>query len=161
MPKFTASIDGFNASYIPEPNSGCWLWEKSVNNRGYGLLQCGGFRGYAHRFSYATFKGDVPAGMHVCHRCDMPICVNPDHLWLGTASDNMRDCVSKSRHASDSPDTNYAIGDRQGLSKLTVEDVVAIRSLGGQLSQRKIATRFGVTKNAVKLILQRRTWRHV
>jgi len=161
MPKFISSIEGFNRSYIPEPNSGCWLWEKSLNNRGYGLLQCGGYKGYAHRFAYSAFNGPIPAGMSVCHRCDNPCCVNPDHLWLGTPSDNMSDCLSKGRHASQSGTANYAKGIRQGLAKLTPHQVSQIRESGHIVSQRALAIRFGVSKTAINLVQRGATWKHV
>jgi len=161
MPPWMNAIDRFNNSYIPEPNSGCWLWEKSLNNNGYGLLQGGGYKGYAHRFSYSTFRGPIPNNMDVCHNCDLPCCVNPDHLWLGTAIDNMKDCKKKGRHASDKPDTNYARGEMVSLSKLNTKDIIEIRSLNGKLSHQQIASRFGVSRNNIRNIQRNRTWKHV
>lgn len=155
------AVEGFNAFHIPEPNSGCWLWTASLNNKGYGLLQRGGFKGYAHRFAYQHLVagGADISGAHVCHRCDNPCCVNPDHLFLGSQSDNMADCVSKGRHASQRNATNYAKGERQAHSKLSVAQVIEIRA--STLSQRKLAAQFGVSKNSIKLVQQRRTWTHV
>lgn len=155
------SIVEFHNSYIPEPNSGCWIWEKSLNNRGYGLLQRGGYRGYAHRFSYSHFIGNIPKGMFVCHQCDLRCCVNPDHLWIGTHIDNMNDCLAKGRHVSQSYNANQARGECIGQSKLTSKEVLEIRAIGMSLSQRKIAIAYGVTKNAIKLVLQRKTWNHI
>lgn len=161
MPKTVNAVEGFNNSFIPEPNSGCWLWEKALNNKGYGLLQCGGYKGYAHRFSYALRNGPIASGKHVCHRCDNPCCVNPDHLWLGTAADNMADCAQKGRHASQRGGARYAIGARAGRAKLTDSLVAEIRALGRSQSQRAIAARYGVTKTAIKLIQQGSTWKHL
>lgn len=91
-------IGSFHGKYIPEPNSGCWLWTAGVGIGGYGRLWCGaGLTRYAHRFSYELAFGPVPSGMFVCHRCDTPACVNPDHLFLGTHRDNMRDMQQKGR----------------------------------------------------------------
>jgi len=90
---------------IPEPNSGCWLWlgAPTKKKNGYGVV-CGGTAKYgtywhvpAHRYSYMVFRGPIPEGMCVLHKCDNGLCVNPDHLWIGTQKDNMHDCVRKGR----------------------------------------------------------------
>ena len=90
----------FNQKFIPEPNTGCWLWIARLNNRGYGVIGRGR-RGdgttAAHRVSWELFCGLIPNGMHVLHKCDNPPCVNPQHLFLGTHGDNMRDAVRKGR----------------------------------------------------------------
>lgn len=90
----------FEKSYMPEPNTGCWLWTLSSNGDGYGIIfkKRKEKKVYAHRFSYQMYKGKIPDGMIVCHKCDTPSCVNPDHLFVGTDGDNVRDCVSKGRH---------------------------------------------------------------
>ncbi len=81
---------------IPEPTTGCWLWNMSLDQDGYGRAAFKDMKTPAHRISYFAFKGDFQSFL-VCHKCDTPACVNPDHLWLGTAKDNMKDCVSKGR----------------------------------------------------------------
>jgi hypothetical protein len=83
---------------IPEPNSGCWLWERACQSRGYGQVTVDGKVVLAHRASFEAFN-DVSLDRHqkVCHGCDNPICVNPEHLFVGTQSDNMQDCVKKGR----------------------------------------------------------------
>ena len=82
-----------------EKTDGCWLWKGSINAVGYGVF---GYPGQgvscsAHRASYELFVGDIPSGMLVCHKCDNPICVRPDHLFVGTQRDNMRDMIAKKR----------------------------------------------------------------
>lgn len=77
--------------WIPEPNSGCWLWIASVNNDGYGFFGMGGRTMSAHRASWILHRGAIPKGKYVLHKCDVRQCVNPDHLYLGTQFDNMRD----------------------------------------------------------------------
>lgn len=76
---------------------GCWLWTGTTNLRGYGILARNNTMQLAHRFSYELHKGVIPDGMFVCHSCDNPPCVNPDHLWLGTNADNVSDMVAKGR----------------------------------------------------------------
>lgn len=102
-PKHRHIIDRFMDKIEPEPNSGCWLWTAAVSRLGYGT-----FRGEsvydperkAHRHSWKLFRGRIPDGLHVLHKCDVRCCVNPDHLWLGTQGDNVRDCFRKGRTMS-------------------------------------------------------------
>lgn len=80
----------------PEPNTGCWLWDMSLDQDGYGRAKFEDIKTPAHRISYMAFRGPV-GDFFVLHKCDTPACVNPDHLWLGKAKDNMRDCLLKGR----------------------------------------------------------------
>lgn len=82
---------------MPEPNSGCWLWVGTTVT-GYGQLTFGRKRWLAHRLAWEAFRGAVPGDLCVLHRCDVPACVNPDHLWTGTRLDNNRDMTAKGRH---------------------------------------------------------------
>ncbi len=89
----------FDAKYIPEPNSGCWLWQGAVDRKGYGSLRVAGKMTRATHFSLllsCVAKGE--SHTQVCHTCDVPCCVNPTHLFWGTGSDNMKDCAKKGRH---------------------------------------------------------------
>ena len=75
----------------------CWEWQASINNVGYGLIRDEGKMRSTHRVSYEEHIGPIPHGMCVCHVCDNPRCINPDHLWVGTMLDNMRDMIKKGR----------------------------------------------------------------
>ena len=75
----------------------CWIWTASRNQKGYGLFQADYKRFIASRFAYEVWIGQIPEGMLVCHKCDNPPCVNPDHLFVGTAHDNAMDMVNKGR----------------------------------------------------------------
>jgi hypothetical protein len=85
---------------IPEPNSGCLLWEGAVSRYGYGHIRRNRKDIVLHRHVWEEANGAIPDGLHVLHRCDVPGCVNIDHLRLGTRFDNMRDIVTKGRHTS-------------------------------------------------------------
>jgi HNH endonuclease len=78
----------------------CWLWQGSIDHRGYGQINAGGDRGtkLVHRLVYEDANGPIPAGRYVCHTCDNPQCVNPAHLWCGTSRDNALDMIAKGRH---------------------------------------------------------------
>lgn len=78
-------------------NTDCWIWQGSTNNIGYGFIRDGKNMRTAHRVSYEEHIGPIPYGMCVCHTCDNPLCINPNHLWLGTRKQNSRDMIVKGR----------------------------------------------------------------
>ena len=90
-------------NYIPEPNSGCWLWAGRLCGGGYGSLKVDGRRCQAHRASWEFHIGPIPAGLLACHKCDNPPCINPSHIFLGTHRDNLRDMVAKGRVCKNNP----------------------------------------------------------
>lgn len=135
-----------------EPNSGCWLWTGAVDKDGYGKLTVKYRYAKAHRESYELHKGPIPDGLVVCHRCDVPGCINPDHLFLGTNADNTADRDAKGRHVP-----NY--GEANGSAKLTAEKVRAIRAERGL--QRVVADKYGISQTAVSLIKLKQRWAHV
>lgn len=129
--------------------NGCWEWVGHKNNDGYGTMQFGKRSLKAHRVSYELFKGKIPLKIEVCHNCDNPSCVNPDHLFLGTHSENMGDMAQKMR--------------RKKKTKLTPEKVLEIRKLlkEKEMSQYEIASKFGVTQGNIWCISKNQIWKHL
>lgn len=140
---------------IFEPNSGCWLWEGKPDANGYGQVGIGGKNLKPHRISFAAFNGS-PDGLCICHRCDVRICVNPDHLFAGTQADNMRDMDKKGRRVS-------VRGEESPQSKLTAAQIVSIREIyaKGASSLRSLAKDFGVGQTVIFAIIKKRKWKHI
>lgn len=133
----------------PEPNSGCWLW---MGQHDYGFGHGRFLRHMAHRFAHRLFIGPIPDGLFVCHSCDVPACVNPDHLFLGTQADNVNDCVAKDRHPA---------GIRNPAAKINPAVVSEIRGLAGSVRQVDIAQRYGISQAQVSSIIRGASWRSV
>lgn len=128
----------------------CWEWQGGLNGKGYGRFKGGG----AHRHSWRITNGE-PGAMFVCHRCDTPACVRPDHLFLGTALDNNRDRVRKGR-------PNGACGERNVNAKLTAGDVRAIRAaLEGARNGvgAALARKYGVGEAVITRIKAGTVWK--
>ena len=142
--------------------SGCWLWNGATFGGGYGwffLSKKGGKRksDYAHRASWKIHRGKIPDGMQVLHRCDVMYCVNPDHLFLGTNLDNIKDRLSKSR-----PKTGTR-GSKHQRAKLTESKVQEIRSAysGGYGELKQLAQKHGVNIHTMSKAIKGATWRHI
>jgi hypothetical protein len=148
-------FDRFMKKVSPEPMSGCWLWTGALEGKGYGCCWNGENITRAHRYSYEQNVGPIPDGLHVLHKCDVMSCVNPDHLFLGTNDDNVRDKIQKGRANSSRP------GEKNPCSKLTADDVRFIRSerAAGKV-YREIAARLNVSLGAVAKVASGRTWSH-
>lgn len=137
----------------PDLNGGCWLWSEAVNRAGYGRV-CGYPEGLAHRLSYRAFRGD-PTGLFVCHRCDVPACVNPDHLWLGTRRDNMADMARKGRGTRNAG----RVGSASPRAKLNEQLVLEIRA--SPLPNKQVAHQYRVSIGTIEKIRSGSTWSHV
>jgi hypothetical protein len=151
--------------------STCWLWKGTKSPSGYGCFSFNVKRVRAHRWSYEHFIGPIPAEMVVCHSCDVRNCVNPEHLWIGTRTDNHRDMCRKRRHAghvrgrgSKSIDElkNYRRGSNHGRSRITEDDVLAIRDkLEKGSTLTSLAKSYGIHITSIFLIKHRKTWSHI
>lgn len=127
----------------------CWLWTAGLVN-GYGTFGINYMTLRSNRVSYALHKGPIPKGLQVCHSCDNPACVNPDHLFLGTNHDNVLDKVKKKRQAK---------GEKSALSKLKESDILAIRKMN--VRQEDIAKKFNIDQSNVSYIKSGKTWKHI
>lgn len=142
----------------PEPNTGCWLWFGASDPRGYGSMKVHGAMVAVHRASFRLHFGEDPAERVVCHRCDVPACVNPEHLFLGTAADNVADMMRKGRHRV-SATPNIVAGESHPGAKLTADQVREIRA--SKEPHTHIARRMGVSFSNVFAIRKGKKWRHI
>lgn len=134
----------------------CWEWTACRHRFGYGRIGVEGRRTEtAHRVSWRLHFGPIPEGLDVCHHCDNPPCVNPRHLFVGTAEDNMEDARRKGR-ASMPP---HRRGVTASNVRLSEEDVLAIRERAARgESDTTLAEAFGVNRGTVYCIVKRRNW---
>ncbi len=134
----------------------CWIWTSALFKKGYGLFQLRGKSVGAHRVSYEHFIGPIPEGLFVLHNCpcgDNPSCVNPNHLKLGDAQDNMDDMFAKGRAIKLSKD-------QHPMAKLSSDDVLDIKELYSQgFTQLEIADFYGVHRTHIGKILAGKLWK--
>lgn len=154
-----SSIPFFWSRVHPEPNSGCWIWSGATHRKrwGYGLIR--GYKSrpnwYAHRLSYRIHHGPIPDGADVMHSCDNRLCVNPDHLSVGSRAQNMRDAQTRNRTTK---------GTRNSNSKLYNARIVQIRkrySANPNLTFRELGRMYGVSADTVWKIVRGKRWAHV
>lgn len=130
--------------------TGCWNWVGSMWANGYARTGIKGCKGRAYRLSYQEFKGVIKKGHIVCHKCDNPKCVNPNHLFQGTNQDNMTDMVNKNRSLK---------GEKHHKAKLTLPQVLEIRSRENE-PRVLLAKEFGVSDCTIRDIIKKRSWIH-
>ena len=145
------AVDRFMALALPVTESGCWLWTGRCNNNGYGFF----FKNsenrvmLAHRFSYETFIGTIPPGLHVLHKCDVSSCVNPNHLSIGSQSENIQQCMDRNRH-------HRNIGVLNGHAKLSPAEIEKI--ISDNRTVREIARDYGVHNSTICRVKTNKSW---
>ncbi len=147
-------MERFMERVSPEALSGCWLWAGATHGEtGYGGFKWGARKSKTettHRVAYKLFKGDIPKGLLVLHSCDVRMCVNPDHLRLGTHKDNSGDAVKRDRTPR---------GERVKSAVLTEAQVLECKQ--SDESTKVLAERFGCSRQNIADIRYGRTWRHL
>ena len=144
-------------------SDGCWVWTGAFSRSrlrgvpGYGVMRIGNQQFRANRLSYEINVGTIPRGLNVCHHCDNPACVRPDHLFLGTQKDNMVDRSAKGRAKTGKHDHR---GEKNPAAKLTRIQAAEIRKLaqGRELPRKEIAQRYGISLQTICNIVKGRYW---
>lgn len=155
-----------------EKTDGCWRWIGPTTRAGYGTISAsvdGKTHIYAHRLAWEITNGPIPSGLFVCHRCDVPTCVNPAHLFVGSAADNNADMHAKGR-AYLGQRSRFRLnpegttrGEMNPRARLTAAQVSAIRRryAHGGVTHRGLAAEYGVRQRTIYDIVHRRSWTHL
>ena len=143
---------------VPEPNTGCWLWTGACAADGYPRLTIGSLTDKTKKSVRVNrlvceMAHGLPEGMHALHKCDNPICVNPDHIYPGTSQQNTHDCISRMRR------TQIKRGSKNVMAVLTEDQVISIRASSEKGVE--LAKRYGVSQAAISLIKSRKNWGHI
>ena len=131
----------------------CWAWTAYRDRHGYGYFCVqSGWPEHAHRVAWRLTYGNIPEGVYVLHKCDTPSCVRPDHLFLGTQADNMRDAKEKGRTCRGEDHPGHRLTEQQA------QDIRLLVQAGGD-SHETIARRFGISRRLVGMIARRERWK--
>lgn len=146
--------DFFNSLIYKNPKNGCWEWQ-GMKKSGYGYFSINRKDLAVHRIMYEKHKGKIPKGINVCHFCDNPLCCNPDHLWIGSQSDNIKDMISKKRDYK-------SFGINHHKCKITEEDVYIIRQKYKEgMKMKSIHRLLNIPYRTIQHICTNNTWKHL
>jgi len=160
LKRYDTFLDAYNY-YVIKNKEGCWGWSGSKLKTGYTKLSCKGKKLLGHRFSYELYNEPIKNGNIICHHCDNPVCTRPDHLFQGTLSDNMQDCIFKNRFNYE-PNEKILRGEQIVGSKLKDYQVVDIKKMiENGAKQTDIARMFGVARKTISAISTGQNWRHI
>jgi HNH endonuclease len=154
------SIEERLFSKYAKNENGCWIFAGYKDKKGYGHIGIAAEgsdkkRVRAHRLSYSLFVGEIPDGMMICHRCDTPSCINPDHLFVGTAQDNTDDMFSKNRWKG-----GFEKGVRPAVTKFTEQDILRMKELyQSGVKQVDIAKEYRTSQGHISNIILGRAWK--
>ena len=168
-------------SKVDQSEEGCWLWQGTMFSQGYGCFKIDGKLHKAHRVAYTLVMGVIPAGLLVCHHCDVRACVRPDHMFLGTTKDNVHDAKKKGRLATGDRsgarlhpermtrgDAHWSHlhperhrGELNGRARLTREQVEEVRTryAAGNISQLALSLEYNVAQTTISAIVRRQNWK--
>lgn len=142
----------------------CWEWTGAHTQEGQGQIRVSGATKLVTRIVWELTNGPIPPGLFVCHHCDNPSCVRPDHLFLGTQTDNMQDAVAKGRvrNGAETHPESFRKGEHHGMAKLTEDQAKAIleRSAAGE-TRRSLAREFNVSTWTIRQIALGHLWKHL
>lgn len=150
--------------FVERHENGCWLWNGPLCAGGrYGRVTGQKQWQMAHRYSYRHHKGEIPNGMYVCHSCDNGLCVNPDHLFLGTPKDNFEDMVNKGRSIFSTAESGKGVGEGNARALLKAEQVLEMRNMREEgASYEQLRKSFNLkSRGHVGAIISRRLWNHI
>ena len=142
--------------YEVNPKTGCWEWFGAITSRGYGSISIAKKIYSAHRVFYQQYVGKIPSGLWVLHKCDNTVCVNPEHLFLGTAGDNARDRAAKGRNANRVGENNFNV-------RLTEKKVLEIRKLYStrRYTRKELSEKFKTCWQTIDNVIRKLTWAHI
>ena len=163
-PKRRSIMDRFMEKVsVPKIVSHCWIWNGKKDRKGYGLMYAyrengKPFNTGAHRIAWSLFRGKIEPGKIICHHCDVPDCVNPAHLFMGTYKDNVDDMDNKGRRVS-----CRCPGEKNGGCKTNQEIVLKIKDdyKSGKYSQEQIGSFYGLKQSQISRIIRGKSWKHL